>query len=487
VSRPDRPNVLFVLTDQQRHDWVGSNPDVPIRTPTLDDLGERGVHFENATCPAPLCAPSRSCLASGQAYDELPITGNENYPEAYPTCYERLRDEANYETIGVGDIDLHMDSPTWGREGTYALDGMGFADGIEIPGKRAMLGAYRQDLTETDHFEYDGPSDDLPTGVDPAAGEPADAYMAHLSERDLLGDYIEDMTDRLFGDRPVSNFSTTRPAPLPEDAYVDNWVGRRALEFLEAAPRDRPWFLFVNFVGPHEPLDVTAEMHGWYRDPDVAFPAPVDPGDELDAETHQEIRRNYAAMCENVDRWLGEYLDAIDARGERQETIVVFASDHGELLGDHGAWTKKSPLRASTGVPLVAAGPGVQSRGHVSEPVSLLDLHATVLEYAGLDSEGLDSRSLVPYLAGETDEHRPVVRSGLDPDEGGPWRLVFDGRYELIVGEDLPSVNGLSTEHESPVLFDLKTDPNERHDVADEQPAVLARLAEYLPERFAIE
>lgn len=497
---PDPPNILLVLTDQQRPDWVGSNPNMPVRTPNLDALGERGAHFTNAVCPAPLCGPSRSCLASGLEYDRCGVWTNRNYPANRPSLYGRLRDEGGYQTIGVGDIDLHMDSPTWGLDGSHALDGMGFSDGLEIPGKRAMVNTYRLALSEYGSLDFDPTdSDDLPPGVDPATEEPADAYTAYLNDRGLVDEYVEDMVDRLYGDRPVSNFATTRPTPLPEDAYVDNWVGRRGLEFLRSTPTARPWHLTISFVGPHEPMDVTEEMHGWYRNPDVRFPDPVEPDVELDSATHQAIRQNYAAMCENVDRWLGRYVEAVDERGELEETIVVFASDHGELLGDHGGWTKKSPRQSSIGVPLVIAGPGIQPRGRVSEPVSLIDLYATFLDYADVDPGDVDSRSLRPYLEDETDSHREVVRSGLDP-----WRTVFDGRYKLVAGYDRahgPMTNELSEWFEDEhadnredarerllataplLLFDLENDPREVNEVSESHPEAVDRLRDRLVSR----
>jgi arylsulfatase A-like enzyme len=478
VSAPEQPNVLFVLTDQQRQDWVGGHPEVPVRTPNLDALGERGVHFTNAVTPAPLCAPARTCLASGLSYDRCGILDNENYPFERPTLYQRLRD-AGYETIGVGDIDLHMESAVWGLDGRYALDAMGFSDGVEIPGKRAMVHTYRRQLSEFD-TRYDD-LDLVPPGVDPGPDEPANAYMADLADAGVLETYVEDMEDRLHSDRPVSNFATTDPAPIPPEHYVDNWVGQRGLEHLREAPVDQPWNLVVNFVGPHEPMDITAEMHEWYRDPTIEFPSPVNPGTELDEATHQEIRRNYAAMCENVDRWLGRYLETLEERGERENTIIVFASDHGELLGDHGAWTKKSPRHASLGVPMTVAGHDVESRGRCPEPVSLLDLHATILEYAGIDPGDVDSRSLRPLLTGETDEHRAAVTAGLDARSAGSWRAVFDGHHKLIVSDDLADVNGFDGTEESPVVFDLEADPGETVDVAAEVPAVRERLSAHLP------
>lgn len=508
-------NVLLVLTDQLRADWIGTNPNVPVRTPHLASLAERGVQFTNAICPSPLCGPSRACLASGLEYPANWVTGNVDYPLDQPTYYGRLRDEAGYEVIGVGDLDLHMDSPTWGLDGQYMLDALGFSGGVEIPGKFQMVATYANDLSGHSRYEEGGSTvvsvgsaETLPPNVDPAPGEPANAYMTSLEQRGLLEAYVEDIRDR-------DHFETTRPCPLPQDAYVDDWVGQRAVEHLTSIPEDRPWHLAVNFVGPHPPLDVTEEMHGWYRDPDVPFPAPVDPAGDLDPEHHQEIRRNYAAMIENIDRWLGRLLDVIEDRDEREETIVVFTSDHGELLGDHGAWEKKSPRRESVAVPLVVAGPGVESGREFEGPTTTLDLHATVLDYADVDPasidesghdghavspDDVDSQSLRPVLEGRTDRHRQVVRSGLDP-----WRLVFDGRFALVTGFDRdrdPAIsrslaNWFAEAHANdrevarrelqqsadPLLFDHEQAPADRRNVANEFPEVVDRLSSHLPAR----
>jgi len=146
-------------------------------------------------------------------------------------------------------------------------------------------------------------------------------------------------------------------------------------------------------------------MHTWYREPDIEFPDPVDP---------EEV---------------------IEERGERENTIVVYASDHGEMLGDHGMWYKRSPYRQSVNVPFLISGPGVENRGVVEDPVTILDLHATFRDYASIETGENDSRTMRPYLEGDTDDHRDVVTSGIYY-----WRLAFDGRHKLIRGFD-PSVN----------------------------------------------
>lgn len=451
---PSRPNILFVLTDQHRPDWVGDNPDVPVRTPTLDALADDGVRFTNAVCPSPVCAPSRASLASGMEYDRCGVPHGRDFPAERPTYYGRLRDDADYNVLGCGKLDLHKSSPTWDVDGTRHLDRLGFSGGVDCAGKGDAVGS--------------------------GADEPADPYMAYLHDRDLAEAHVEDIRRRTRD----GYYAATHPTSLPEDAYCDNWIARRALDELNALPEDEPWHLFVSFAGPHAPMDVTERMHGLYRDPDVTFPLPERPGDGVPDETHQEIRRNYAAMIENVDSWTGAFLSALEDRGELDDTIVVFAGDHGDMLGDYGAWMKRSPRQASVGVPLVVAGPGVERRGAVETPVSLVDLHATFLEYAGIDPPAhLDSRSLVPYLAGETDDHRDAVYAGLDP-----WRMIFDGRYKLVVGCDfergpdaqVKSFHGTGDVADDPVdahptvLFDLERD--EVTNRADDDPGLVADL-----------
>jgi arylsulfatase A-like enzyme len=151
---------------------------------------------------------------------------------------------------------------------------------------------------------------------------------------------------------------------------------------------------------------------------------------------------------------------------------------------------------------MVVAGPGVEARGAVDEPASVLDVHATCLDYAGLDHSDVDSRSLRPYLEGETDDHREVVRTGL-----GPWRLVYDGRHKLIEGfdpdptgydlirgekdlvneyEDLSEAEQRTVREEAPtLLFDREEDPYETVNVADDRPEVVADLAEHLPDGYS--
>ncbi|GIX07743.1 MAG: arylsulfatase [Candidatus Poribacteria bacterium] len=420
-----RPNLLFFFPDQHRYDFVGWNSELPVRTPNLSRLSERGVRFSVAFTPSPLCAPARACLASGRWYEHCGVRDNsDDYPSTLPTFYQRLQ-AAGYRVGGVGKFDLNKGSNDWGLDGKNHLEEWGFTDGINSEGKHA--------------------------GVNTGAESPRGPYMKYLHDRGLAQLYAEDLRKR-------HHYRDVHPSPLPEEAYGDNWVAQNGLELLRGFPTDRPWFLQVNFPGPHEPMDVTAEMRRRWEG--VPFPPPHD-NDQWDVQTHSAIRQNYAAMIENIDRHLGRYLDLIQERGELERTVIVYSSDHGEMLGDHNRWAKSSYYHPSIGVPLVLAGPGIAS-GLVSEAlVSLHDLAATFLELAGAEPiAGWDARSLLPVLRGERSQHRAAVLSGLNR-----WRAVFDGRYKLVLREEA-----------APLLFDLKEDPKEDHNQAADRPEEVERL-----------
>ena len=165
-------------------------------------------------------------------------------------------------------------------------------------------------------------------------------------------------------------------------------------------------------------------------------------------------------MVENIDRCVGLYLDLLEERGEMDNTLIVFSSDHGEMLGDHNAWGKGKPLHPSASVPLVISGPGVQQGITLDLPTTNLDLTATFLDYAGTDTpEDMDSRSLRNLLEGTTSTHRDIVLSGL-----GNWRMAYDGRYKYVEGFG-----------DTPLLFNLDTDPLENNNIID-GPGVSAHI-----------
>jgi len=438
-----RPNILFFFPDQHRHDWVGLPGGVPIRTPNLARLGREGVRFVRAVTPSPLCAPARACLALGREYERCGVPDNSvDLPLDAVTFYRRLRD-AGYHVMGCGKFDLAKALLDWGGDGKRRLDQWGFSDGIDSEGKWDAVHSGRE--------------------------RPRGPYMAYLEQRGLRLVHIRD-----FEKRARTGPSAAFPTPLPDDAYSDNWIARNGLELLENAPRGRPWFLQVNFTGPHNPWDVTAAMEASCRS---LHDLPLPTGSEkLTPEQHLRVRQNYSAMIENIDRWLGEYLSALERRGELDDTLVVYSSDHGEMLGDRGMWGKSVPWQPSVGVPLVISGAGVRRGVTVRAPATILDLTATFLDAAGVDAmDGMtDTRSMLPFLRGETPAPpRTVVRSALHE-----WRAAFDGRWKLIEGVVVRGRK--SGAPPSTLLFDLDSDPYERHNLAAERPDIVATLRPHL-------
>ena len=172
-------------------------------------------------------------------------------------------------------------------------------------------------------------------------------------------------------------------------------------------------------------------------------------------------------MIENIDRLCGELIDIVEGRGELDNTLIIYSADHGEMLGDFDRFGKTTWRYGSAHVPLIIAGPGIQQGVESAALVDLTDVAATILESAGCpDLPEMNGRSLRNLLEGHVDKHRDLVHSAYRN-----WKMVYDGRYKVVSGEQGDNREGL-------LLFDLSNDPHEEHDIAAEHPEVVERLAE---------
>lgn len=431
-----QPNILFFFPDQHRPDWLGCNTALPLRTPNLDLLSACGVRFTSAFTPSPVCSPARACLATGRDYHRCGVNSNrQNTPLSLPTYYQHLRD-SGYEVAGVGKFDLHKPDRDWGLDGTKMLREYGFTGGIDSEGKGDAISAYRSN------------------GMSPKG-----PYMQFLQENGLAATHLA-MYEPYLGTPDWLNFPVV--TKLPDDAYCDNWVAANGIRCLKGFPKDTPWHLVVNFVGPHGPFDVTAGMRSRWKD--VELPPPVD-NEDPDMEVVLTRRQNYAAMIENIDEHVGRMIEVVAQRGELDNTIVVYASDHGEMLGDHGRWGKSVWYTPSSGIPLIVSGPRVQAGVCSDALVSLHDLSATFLDYAGaVPLPDTDARTLRPLLENPGEKHREHVISGFNK-----WSMIFDGRYKCVTGFG-----------ETAMLFDTHKDPHELMDIADTHQHIVAQLVKQL-------
>lgn len=417
-ARTGKPNILFFFPDQFRYDWTSMNPALPDITPNLKKLASNGVRFTTAICPSPLCSPSRACLASGMQYDRCRVqSNNAALPLDQTTFYKLLRDSAGYHVLACGKLDLDKPGKNWGIDGKHKRDGLpsllnvwGFSDGIDNAGKLDGGGANKKNIPEP--------------------------YYAYLKSQGLTG---KQMTD---------------------EAYADNWIARNGLELLSTVPPGEPWFLQINFNGPHDPFDpIPAMLTNWKT---ISFPSAIDNPNDVN-----DLRMKYTAEVFNIDRWIKVYIDELKRRGELDNTIIVFCSDHGEMLGDHRLHGKTKPYQGSVGVPLVIAGPGIKKNLVSTQVTTTLDLSSTFLDFANV-KVSMDSKSLKSYLENGTGYSRQYVTSAL-----GQWRMVFDGRYKLIDSKNAPII-----------LYDLKNDSSEMVNVADQNPGIVRNLTALLPPWF---
>jgi len=430
-----KPNILFLFPDQWRWDFLGcAEYDIPVRTPNIDQLASRGVRFTQCRTNSPVCAPARSCLVQGLRYEKCGVPSNGTDSDPHRPNFMKQLQAAGYQTTGCGKFDLFKPSLFRGLDGwTEPVGQIGFDRGYDQSGK------------------LDCANNGWP--------EPQDFYAAHLHARGLMQTHADDYKQRKANKQ--SGAWGAWPTPLPRESHTDQFTAANALKLLDEMQADKPWYLWVNFPGPHDPFDPPAEFHERYDA--VDFQPPVNPNPEADPDELMLQRRSYAACCEHIDTLCGNIIAKVAKRGELENTLIIFASDHGEMLGDHGRWTKSVPQEGSVHVPLIAAGPGVEGAGRVHDGlVELIDLAATITDVADADPvEDWDSRSLKPALAGAAASHRDIAVSALHD-----WRMAFDGRRKLVMREG-----------KREAFYDLHEDPGEtdnRLDHADEQH--LARL-----------
>ena len=442
------PNILFIIADQHRHDYLGCAGADFARTPNLDAIGARGIRFDNCFTNCPVCAPARIGLAAGLQPGRLGSLDNQSYlPATARTYYQRLRD-AGYRVGCSGKLDLAKPD-SWDSTGDRpCVFTFGFTHPIEIEGKMHS-GMYDQ---------------------------PQGPYGLWLQEQGLYARYRKDYNQRS-ARRWIKGAS--HDSVLPAHAFQDTYIGQRAVQWLREIGDDFPWHMFVSFAGPHDPFDPPTVYAEHFRDADVP-PAIEDeyankPGwyrgrtRGLNSDETAHARRQYCASIEAIDDQVGAMLAVLEERGMLENTYILYSSDHGEMLGDHGLYTKSVPYEPSLHVPLIIAGPEIEG-GRTSEAlVELIDLNATICELAGLPpQEWIDARSLGPVLRGEREEHRDTVVSQIRN-----WRLIRTARDKYV-------------EHYNDMdeLYDLEEDPDELRNLALDQPQRCRELGRRMRERF---
>jgi len=492
-----QPNILLLMPDQWRYDWDGLHDDngqeIPMVLPNLRALQEGGTRFTQAYVPAVVCAPSRSCMASLREYDKAgtATNGANDFNVEIPTYFSALQ-RAGYHTMSTGKDDLtkktqlgyHLGLDTSNASNTYHQKELGFSDAIRYSGKEDVVQGTRP------HEGYGYFLSNRTVKLE--SGSEINAYTAHK--------------DCIHGDRKLCDASS-----YPQELYEDDWTAQNAIKLINRAPSDKPWFIWVSFPGPHGPFAVTASMAASVQN--RTWPLPTDSKvTTMCKQTGGEpglgnLRCDYAAEIENLDRMFGLVMDAARQRGNSvdTDTIVCTFSDHGELLDDHNDEAKSKPWQGAVAVPLVCAGPGIRKNTTIDTPVATVDIGATMLDFAGASRDpGMTAPSFRGLLEGESVKarNRTYVLSGLqsanfdEPPPHGPngfdFRLVVADneawpstfKYVCCVGTcpGSPStVSPVDDDGYTRLLYDTVNDPFDMADLKNKHPDIAEELRKQLP------
>ena len=452
-----KPNILFIAIDDQ-NDWIGHLGGHPlVKTPHIDRLAARGTTFLNAHCQAPLCNPSRTSLLLSLRPSTTGIYGLAPAPRTVPALRDRVSLPQHfagqgYHTAATGKIY---------HGGTTA------GGGADAKGKNKATGADAKTAAKiAPEFQVTGSFGGV--GTRP----PKKLIPPTPHGNNALVDW---------GIWPLDNDDTKKG-----DYQVATW----AMEQIQAAPKDRPFFIAAGFFLPHVPCYATQKWFDLYPDDDSVLPKILE-NDREDTphfswylhwkqsaprlkwvqENNQwrNLVRSYLASTSFVDAQVGRVLAALEASGHAENTIVVLWSDHGWHLGEKGITGKCALWERSTRVPLIFAGPGVKAGQRCIQPAELLDMYPTLVELAGTAKrEGLEGISLVPQLRDAAAQRdRPAITNhnqGNHAIRSQRWRYIryADGSEEL---------------------YDMQADPNEWHNLAakPEHAAIIAQHKKWLP------
>lgn len=449
-----RPHIVLLMTDQHRFDALGCMGNKAVISPHIDALAADGTLFMNGYSSCPSSTPARAGLLTGLAPWHHGMLGYGQVAEKYRYEMPRMLHDAGYYTYGIGKMHWHPQRNGHGFDGLL-LDESGRT---EDP---YFVSDYRQWL------QVQAP------GTDP----------------DATGIGWNDHGARIY--------------QLPEKLHPTYWTGKMACEFIHNYNDERPLFLKVSFARPHSPYDPPKRFLDRYARRDVPAPsvgdwsrerfgAPVDVEKASSSAAYgnfgdayaRNSRRHYYANITFIDEQIGAIVRELKKKGMYENTLILFVSDHGDMMGDHYHWRKTYPFEGSVHVPYIIKWPGTEGvrPGQVSAPVELRDVLPTFLTAAGVAvPDSMDGRPLQDLGHGRAEgwrryidlEHTRCYRADED------WCGLTDGRMKYVWyfydGREM--------------LFDLKQDPYECRNLAGDASlrttleAMRAALAEHLSER----
>lgn len=429
-------NVIFMLADQLRADSVGCYGNAIVKTPNLDNLAAEGTRFDSAFAQHPQCVPSRSSILTGR-YPHIngAISNHCAMHEEEVTLPEFLK-SSDWDTCATGKVHLFEDKTNASFGEQRLTEGQNSA----ATDPEVMYPHYKQWIKDNGYWDYFQRS-----------------YAHHATQ-----EYLD-------------SFQCTVNC-IPAEAYFDVWAADQAVNFLENRSSDTPFFLFVGFPNPHNPFEPPEPYASLYNPSEMPLPDSFHSDlskkpphqanykaegrtsnyENLDKERLQRVIAYYYASITMIDDQVGKIMKALTQCELLEDTLIVFVSDHGELLGHHGMLQKPKdeyPMLydVSLRVPLIIRSPSPQtSRGHiVHDPIELIDIYPTIIDELEMDPPtSLQGHSLQTDLHGESSPKRSSIFA-----EIGAVKMIREQGWKLIYypGQDYGE------------LYALDKDPDEIH------------------------
>ena len=413
-----QPNILFVMTDQQRSDTIRALGNREIRTPVLDSLVQNGTTFTNCYTPSPVCVAARSATITGVPPHLNGCTSNNESPMHLQSIMQVLH-AAGYRTHGIGKMHFNPQvDAMWGFESRDISE-----EGARLKGRRNDFHDYLNDKGYGHVLEPQGMRSEM--------------------------------------------YYIPQPSQLPAEHHHTAWVADRAIDFLQQRVRDRPFFLWTSFIKPHPPFESPVPWNKLYRAAEMLPPHRPEGFEQLlsywnhhqnrykyrdkgyDEMLVRAMKAMYYACISFIDFNLGRILEAL--QDEIENTLIIYTSDHGEMLGDYGSFGKRTMLNPAARIPLIMQAPDCASPGRrLDTPVSLLDVFPTLAAAAGLDiaQPSPDGANLLDIAEGASKREHVYSQVG----EGNI------GLY-MVAGRDLKYIYSAADSREW--LLDLRIDPQE--------------------------
>ena len=418
-------NILFIMADEHNYNCINQLGNDFIITPNIDSLVKEGTTFTSAYTPSPLCVPARASLATGTyVHTNKYWDGAHAYDARIPGWQHVLRDN-NVNVTSIGK--LHYKDRTIDTGFTETIEPMHLKDGLGD-----LFGLLREEMP------------------------PKDACK-RLSEELGRGDceYLE--YDRLITNKAIE------------------WIRKQK----KREKPDSPWVLFVSFVSPHYPLIAPPDFYDLYNDANLPYDNyqnlsknklhswvkgireswPYD--DYMDEKKRKIAVQAYYGMCSFMDSNVGKLLTELKQCDIYDDTTIIYASDHGESLGNRGLWGKMTMYEDSASIPLIIKGPNFKKNRMCKTPVTLIDLYPTIFDILSLDhvasEANIDGESLRAIANKTYDKNRCVLSEYHGAGSyGGAFMLrMGDYKYIYYVGHQ-------------PEVFDIKSDPNEKQNLAND-------------------